>query len=154
MGARGPLAKPVHLSVVGPKDLPGHRLPKPTVKAKPKAPNPPTSLPREAAAEWRRVVGDLEGLGILARVDRAMLTTWCRTWARLVEAEKLLDDRGMIGSGSMGQDVKDPAWEIRGAAVSELVRLAGQLGLSPAARLRMTLPEAADDRDGNDDILD
>ena len=153
MGARGPLAQSNHLRLV--RGNPGKRLTKPTVKAKPEAPTAPTWLDREAKAEWKRIVPELDELGILAKVDRAVLAMYCVTWSRCVRLERKLRDHETVSSARDAKAiVKHPAWQVYRESVGLLKELAKEVGASPGARLRMTLPEG--DASGQDDggVLD
>ena len=145
MGLRGPLPagdNVRHLRGTPPKAGAG----KP-IKPAPTAPNPPTWLDREAKAEWRRVVPELDKLGILARLDRATLATYCDAWSRWVQARHVLAESGLIVENPERGPVKNPMWQIYRDAAATLQALAKELGTTPAVRLRMTLP----DKDGDDD---
>lgn len=71
---------------------------------------------------WDRVAPELERMGILGRIDHAALEAYCVAYRRWREDPKPTN----------GAELR--AWAV-------------QLGLTPAARLRMTLPEAPDDAD-------
>ncbi|MDP9225839.1 MAG: phage terminase small subunit P27 family, partial [Actinomycetota bacterium] len=51
----------------------------------------PARLSREARAEWKRIAPELERIGLLSNLDRALLTVWCETWAHWVAVSRLLD---------------------------------------------------------------
>ncbi|MER7076621.1 phage terminase, small subunit, putative, P27 family [Saccharopolyspora kobensis] len=146
MGLRGPLpaADNVrHLRGTPPRAGAGR-----PVKAAPQAPNPPSWLDREARAEWRRVVPELGKLGILARLDRAVLAAYCDAWSRWVQARTLIDENGLVVHNPERGWVKNPAWQVYRDACSTLQALAKELGTTPNTRLRMTLPERDADDDG------
>ena len=119
------------------------------------APKPPTWLSREAAAEWRRVVPGLQRLDLLKEEDRAMLSTYCETWAMFVDATRTVHREGMTcevvtvrkdGSESR-RTVTHPAVGIARAAGRELRAFAQQFGLTPSSE--QALARGADD--GEDD---
>lgn len=147
MGLRGPLPASDNVRHLRgtPTRAAGQR-----VKAAPSAPNPPTWLDREARAEWRRVVPELDKLGILARLDRASLATYCDAWSRWVQARHLIAENGLVVDNPERGPVKNPAWQVYRDAAATVQALAKELGTTPAVRLRMTLPEkdAADDGAG------
>jgi phage terminase small subunit len=62
---------------------PGHR---PLNQNEPKpelvAPTCPSHLSREAKREWRRIVPELEKLGLLTRIDRAALAAYATAYGR------------------------------------------------------------------------
>lgn len=153
MGSRGPIAKLAIVPNDPARGNPGKRKPPRVVRAKPGIPNPPTSLPKEALAEWRRITKDLDELGLVAHVDRAVLTTYCEWWARARQLKKMLDDESLVVSGSMGQPVANPLWAMHKDAADRVVSLAKELLCSPTARLRANLPEEPD-ADQSEGILD
>ena len=138
MGARGPLPMPDNVRAL--RGL----GPSPTArpKAPPGIPPAPTYLRREASAEWQRVVRGLDAMGILATIDRAVLTAYVETWAVWKEARDDLAKRGHLVEGDRGK-VKNPSWQIYREATTVLANLARELGLTPGARLRMELPTPA-----------
>lgn len=98
------------------------------VKAVGAVPNPPTRLKGEALREWKRITPELERLGLLSNLDRAILVLYCSAWQKYVELSEELED--------------DPKafYKWRDAA-NMAVNYAKELGLTPNARLRMKAPE-------------
>ena len=91
------------------------RAPRNEPKPKKRAPSCPTWLLREAKAEWKRVVKELEPLGVLTGVDRACLAAYCQLWARIHE----LETQGNGASAAM---------------FTQLRLYAVELGLTPSSR--------------------
>ncbi|MFF7365827.1 phage terminase small subunit P27 family [Streptomyces sp. NPDC008125] len=152
MGTRGPIPQPDNVRAL--RGNPGGRPAPKRVAARPGAPSPPTWLDTEAKAEWRRVVPELDRLGVLAKVDRAALTTYCAAWSKFAAAEKLLQQDDLVAERRAGNGpAKHPGWQIWREAATTTAMLAKELFLTPAARLRSVKPE---DDDGNADggILD
>ncbi|CAN5439885.1 phage terminase small subunit P27 family [soil metagenome] len=122
----------------------------------PKAPGMPSGLGVLAAAEWRRVVRELERAGVLAEVDRGVLTAYCTAWQHMMEAEALLRrDKVVVEAlGNSGAAmVKNPAWQIYREANRTMLIAAQQLYITPVSRLRIPIaPGAAGigDADGDD----
>jgi P27 family predicted phage terminase small subunit len=87
----------------------------------------PATLSAEAKEEWRRVVPELDDMGVLATVDRGL------HW---VELEGLLQKSGKLIRCQKGNLVRNPIWLLRRDADETVTELARQLGLSPTARLR------------------
>ncbi|MCT2279017.1 phage terminase small subunit P27 family [Micromonospora chalcea] len=106
-----------------------------------KAPNPPTWLSKEAAAEWRRVVPDLDRMGLLKKIDRAMLSAYCETWATYVWATREVQIQGLSvevvtvrKDGSESKRLQaNPNVVIARSAGKELRAFATHFGLSPSA---------------------
>jgi len=101
--------------------------PRPRVKH----PACPRWLGREAKAEWRRQVKQLDALGLSAEVDRALLAAYCDAWGELVTLDALLTKAG---------GVKEKNWRIllqKGRAREQVLKLGQQFGFSPASRTRV-----------------
>jgi P27 family predicted phage terminase small subunit len=148
MGAGRP-ARPVVLKLLegrGNGTDSGGRKVKPTPTFKRLPPNPPTWLPREAKAEWRRVVPELSRLDLLKPVDRAALTAYCLAWDRLFTAQKMIDRDGLLASTSQGVG-RHPAVAVVEAASKELRSWASEFGLTPSAEAKLSTKEATDDED-------
>jgi P27 family predicted phage terminase small subunit len=96
----------------------------------------PRTLPEEAKAEWRRVVPELESIGIVATIDRGVLIRYCTAWADWCELARLLERSGKLIKGQKGNLVRNPLWLMKRDAEQAIAELARQLGLTPAARLR------------------
>ena len=96
----------------------------------------PRTLAEEAKAEWRRVVPELEDIGIVATIDRGVLIRYCTAWADWCELARLLEKSGKLIKGQKGNLVRNPLWLMKRDAEQAIADLARQLGLTPAARLR------------------
>lgn len=125
------------------------------VTAPPQAPNPPTTLDREAAAEWRRVVKVLDAQGVLSLVDRAVLTSHCEGWSTARQARKQLNEEGLVLIDADGVSRKNPAWQIYREANVQMMSAAKELFITPAARTRIRVPKGdADDQAEGETVLD
>lgn len=143
MGDRGPLPKPYARRRRG-RPTSAHAV----LVARPKM---PVDLSPEAKAEWRRVVPQLEGMGVLATLDRALLIRYVTAWADWVELEGMLQKSGKLIRGQKGNFVRNPIWLLRRDADETVTELARQLGLSPVARLRAgVVHERPPDREKED----
>lgn len=114
------------------------------------APDMPDDMDGEAAAEWERVVPDIEAMGLIATLDRGILIRYCRAWASWYELDAKLRETGLLVRGRNQTLVRNPLWLMRQDAENTLSGLDKQLGLTPAARLRAGVKhEAPDAVDGN-----
>lgn len=130
MAERGPLPKP----------NPRRRNKRPTSGKSIEVARPvmPKTLSEEAKAEWRRIVPELEDMGLIARTDRALLVRYCTVWADWCELNENLQKTGKLIKGRMGNNslVRNPLWLMRSDAEATLSDLMKQLVLSPNSRLR------------------
>ena len=123
-------------------------------KPPPTAPGCPTWLSIEAKAEWRRVVPVLDQLGMLTKVDRAALATYCEEWATFVYAQRLVHEHGITikvhestsldGQTLYFRPTKNPALQVARDAADKVRQFASEFGLTPSARTRLEIPEADD----------
>jgi P27 family predicted phage terminase small subunit len=129
VASRGPVPKEVVRRRNKRPDL-GHLI------AEVRRPAKPQSITGEAAAEWRRIVPDLERMGLLTTVDRGVLIRYCTAWADWVDVDRQLRETGRLIKGQRNGLVRNPLWMLRQDAESVLSDLGKQLGLTPNARLR------------------
>jgi P27 family predicted phage terminase small subunit len=116
-------------------------------------PTPPKQRPEkmagltgEAAAEWDRIVPDLEIMGVLTRVDRAALGAYCFCYARWFAAEKEVESRGILidepitdkeGNEIGTRTKKNPACIEVAMALKLMKSFLVEFGLTPASRARI-----------------
>ena len=105
----------------------------------------PEWLLPEAKREWVRICGYLESVGLLAVVDRGVLTAWCQAWARWVECERYITEHGVtqqVESKTNGNyEQARPQVKMGQEYFKLMMSAAGRLGLSPADRTRLSTPE-------------
>ncbi|MFC9231028.1 phage terminase small subunit P27 family [Streptomyces decoyicus] len=109
------------------------------------APRPPADLKGEALAEWGRIVPELDGLGLLAKVDRAYLVAYCEAWATFNAAREAMAEYGPLVAGRDGGLVKNPAAQVMRDAADLMLKFGSRFGLSPSDRTRLSVPSAAED---------
>ncbi len=129
---------PARLKVL--RGNPGKRPQKAAPRGVAGTPKVPAHLPKEARAEWRRVVAELAASGLLTKADRAMLAAYCVVYARWAEAEKELAARGPVYKTAEGNLTQNPWLWVCNKALDQLRTYAGLFGLSPASRARLEAP--------------
>ena len=100
-------------------------------------PEPPPILSGEALAEWERVTPELARLELTKPIDRAALASYCLTWERLITAQKLINEEGILGQNSQGR-VRHPAVAVIEAASKELRAWCEQFGFTPSSEARVS----------------
>ena len=135
---------PTHLKLL--KGNPGKRAikpePEPPVPDKP--PDPPECLDEDAKNEWWRIAPELHALGLLTAVDYMSLAVYCNAYSRWITAERLLAamadkdaTRGLLLKGNAGSPMVNPLVKIARNAAADMVRFAGDFGMTPVARSRL-----------------
>jgi P27 family predicted phage terminase small subunit len=110
-------------------------------KVTPKLPAAPRHLSPIARAEWKRLGRELLEVGLVSEVDRSAFAVYCQEYARWVEVEQKIAERGYDGIISFG---------LRGEQLTALVKLSNQciknmtvmmreFGLTPSARMTVRI---------------
>ncbi len=107
-------------------------------------PKAPAYLSKEAKAEWRRVALILADRKVLTEADIAALENYVISVATMRQAHRELQATGFLIGGK-----RNPISTILTQAQQQQLRAAGELGLTPAARGRAAMMEAADDDSDN-----
>lgn len=136
---------PTRLKVL--RGNPGKRkLPREMNPARPETlPDPPEFLMRAAKDEWWRVADELYRLGVLTLVDTKSLAAYCQAYARWELAEqsiaRMAVNDAMTGAlmirNAAGGPQPNPLVKMANQAARDMVRYAGEFGLTPVARARI-----------------
>lgn len=139
MGKRGPPPKP---SAVKKAQGTFHknRSARNEVAPPPGVPPRPAWLDAEGRAEWQRVVPQLQALGILSEIDGAMLADYCAAHSLSVRATKKYQREGPSVKVN-GQVQRHPMIKVAQEARAQARLLAGEFGLSPSSRSRISAPD-------------
>lgn len=135
MGRRGPAPTPTALKILRGETRPSRinrDEPRPVGELVPIPPD----LSSEAQAVWRRVVREFGHTGVIRGADADVMRIYCETVARYEKASRLLDASGPLIKGARGGElVKNPLHQIVRDNATLVRALAGELGLTPAARV-------------------
>ncbi len=74
---------------------------------------------------------------VLAKIDRAMLTAYCESWAEYVELTAAIRKSGTTFVTPNGYQAQHPYVGMRNTARTAVLRFGQELGLSPSARSRV-----------------
>ena len=102
-----------------------------------KAPKYPSWLDGEAKKEWRRLVKQLEDLGLLTQVDMAAFAGYCQAYARWKEAEEFISKHGTIVKTPSGYWQQVPQVSIAQTYLKIMHKFCEQFGLTPSSRSRI-----------------
>lgn len=130
---------------------------------KDKSLTPPKWLGAEAKKEWRRVVPELDRLGLYTMLDKAILEGYCRAYAKWKEAEQFIMEHGVSykipKKDADGKVVSIyvaqwPEVAIAKQSLDQVRAFCSEFGMSPSSRSRMSLPGDKDDDREFEDLLD
>lgn len=107
-------------------------------------PRVPSYLSPEAADCYRDIIKSLP-VELLTRADESTLERAAVAWAQFRDATRKLDQSGLLVKGINNQPIRNPLIMILRAASADLAQAGAMLGLSPAARARISAPELADE---------
>jgi P27 family predicted phage terminase small subunit len=131
---------------------PGHRPierePEPIMAAG--VPAPPDDLDEIAAAEWRRIAPEVFRLKLLTIVDTQPLAAYCQAFGRWIVAERGIatmaehDPKfaGLVARNEKGNLIQNPLVVVSREAARDMVKYAGQFGLTPVSRARLAIGPA------------
>jgi P27 family predicted phage terminase small subunit len=100
----------------------------------------PGHLGTVAKAEWKRLE-KLLPRGLVTPADRAEFAQYCQTWARVVQAEKMLDESGMFFVSENGYPCQHPLVSTLKGLNAQLRGYAADLGLNPSVRSKIEIPD-------------
>lgn len=146
MGKRGPAPKPTALRLI--EGNRGHqKINKEQPRPRPVTPPCPSWLSSLGKREWRRVVPELESMGLLTIVDMAALAGYCESYAVWKGARRQLKTEAWVYPNLQGTLCRHPLVGIADKALANMLRFASEFGFTPAARTRIQVPKAANDDD-------
>jgi P27 family predicted phage terminase small subunit len=141
---RGPKPAPPQLKLL--RGNPGRRPVSDGLRPEQHAdvPDPPAFITGYAADEWYCVATELHRLGVLTKVDVSALAAYCHSYGMWRDAAELLASlqndpaRGLIIRSQYGGACENPLISICRKAASDMLRIAAEFGLTPAARSRIS----------------
>ncbi|MEA1831730.1 phage terminase small subunit P27 family [Methylobacterium durans] len=96
-------------------------------------PRAPSWLPEEAKDEWRRVLPSLIQRRILTDTDMATVESYCLAVGTIRRCQITIAREGDTVETNTGSK-RHPAFQTLGQMMTEMRRLAAELGLTPASR--------------------
>lgn len=123
------------------------------IRPRPQIPACPDYMSEEAKAEWWRVVPVLDSLGLLTEADGAVLEAYCNSYGNMVTAQKHINTHGVMYESASGLLKQNPAVQVLYASMLAVRAFASLLGLSPAARSRLSIPNPDPEEDEMDRFL-
>ncbi len=112
------------------------------VQSGPVVPPAPASLPAQVHGVWSAVCADLGAAGHLRPAYLPQIEAYCQAVFTHAAATAGLHAHGMMVRGPNGP-VTNPMVRVQKDAAAVMLRYAEQLGLTPAARIRLAVVEVA-----------
>lgn len=110
-------------------------------KCEPRPPASAPACPRElnpiARKEWRRVVREMDALGMLTQLDRAALAMYAQAWAEWVESVEKLARTGYLIKAPSGYLIQNPFVSIKTQAEKAMAKIGIEFGMTPASRSKI-----------------
>ena len=102
-------------------------------------PEPPAYLTSAERERWDEIVLSLP-VGLLTRADTSTLERMAVSWAAFRDATERLRAADVLAQGRERTVVKNPLFTVQRQASEEMQRCSSSLGLSPAARTKLSAP--------------
>ena len=142
---RGPKPKPTAIKII--EGRRSHRpLPVNEPQAPPGMPEIPDYLDDLALEEWEEMAAGLVAMGVLARTDKAVFSTYCVNFSIVRRARLGLQalfekssrpESALIYPDSKGILRPNPLLRVAADAEDRLLKAAAELGMTPSARARL-----------------
>lgn len=103
---------------------------------------PPAWLDETAKKEWRRLIKECKAMGILSTLDMGALAICCDAYSKYKAATEKINDTTLVGTHTNKFGAKNlvinPFVMVAQKYSDTYKKYATDLGLTPAARMRMT----------------
>jgi len=103
---------------------------------------PPAWLDETAKKEWRRLIKECKAMGILSTLDMGALAICCDAYSKYMAATLKINDTTLVGTHTNKSGAKNlvinPFVMVAQKYSDTYKKYATDLGLTPAARMRMT----------------
>jgi P27 family predicted phage terminase small subunit len=118
--------------------------PEPEPRVPETVPEPPECLGPDAADEWRRLAPELHVIGLLTVADVQLFALYCEAYGAWRDAGRTWahDGRVIVVEAANGNLMKNPALAAVREAARDMLYVAREFGLTPAARCKLSAPNA------------
>ena len=106
-------------------------------------PEPPEHISAVAKEEWNRISSELYSLKLLSNIDRSALAAYCQAYARWVDAEKTIGEKGLLIKTTNGNVIQSPLVGIANTSLQIMHKFLVEFGMTPSSRSRITVGEGA-----------
>jgi P27 family predicted phage terminase small subunit len=106
------------------------------------APKCPDHLAPDARREWKRITRLLMPLGLLTVIDGDQLALYCTAYARWADAEKHLQEDGVIVKAPTGYPIQNPYPAVAHKSMELMHGYLAKFGMNPSDRGRVHVQRA------------
>ena len=89
-------------------------------------------------AEWDRIMPGLLAAGVLTTVDYPTLARYCYYWGQWLDATRIIQASAPVVKAPSGYPMQSPYVIIANRASDMCNKLANELGITPAARAKVS----------------
>jgi P27 family predicted phage terminase small subunit len=107
-------------------------------------PECPPELGAVAHREWDRLVGELAVLKLLNNLDPAALAAYCGSYSLWAESMEAIQKFGTMVKSPSGYPIQSPYVAIANRQAEIMMRIASELGFTPASRSRICTSSKAE----------
>ncbi len=118
-------------------------------KPHPGRPTCPDHLSVAAKSEWKRIVPQLEDMGLLTKIDRTELALYCQAYARWKKAEAVINEKGELYKTQSGNVITSPMLWVANKAMEQCHKFLTEFGMTPASRGRISIAKPGEDAGWN-----
>lgn len=107
----------------------------------------PSWLSKDAKKVWKYITKELERYGMISKLDRHTLATYCSAVAMFEQTERKIQELEVEGKTALtsktpqGYEQVSALWVIRNKAFDQIKVIAEQFGLTPSARARVKVKD-------------
>lgn len=117
---------------------------------------PPAWLDETAKKEWRRLIKECKAMGILSTLDMGAMAICCDAYSKYMAATLKINDTTLVGTHTNKSGAKNlvinPFVMVAQKYSDTYKKYATDLGLTPAARMRITTTYSAEPE--RDELID
>lgn len=119
----------------------------------PGRPTCPPHLSKSAKAEWKRIVPELESMGLLSKVDRSALAAYCQAYGEWQDTCELLKNKSPLIQTTGGNIIQNPLVGVAHKASELMYKFLVEFGMTPSSRTRINVNKLDDPEDPMDKAI-
>jgi P27 family predicted phage terminase small subunit len=83
------------------------------------------------------MIREIEPLGILTKLDKAVFAIYCQAYSTWVQATRKIQEMGMVRITKNGYTEQNPFFPIANKAKEQMMKALVELGMTPSSRSRI-----------------